>query len=134
MLICNDFSKKPHVIFKKPIWLILTVFKLLNMGAKFRSRNIQKYDSGKFTPTPRPSIMVSKYVVWNRVNSDTLNYKLFLLQSMSHLFLLFTFVLNKIFCSKIYLIHFLVWLGVTFVVTVLKILCFWCSFYKVIVN
>ena len=48
MLIYNDFSKKSHVIFKK---LILTVFKLLNVGAKFRSINIQKYDSGNFTAT-----------------------------------------------------------------------------------
>ena len=72
--------------------------------------------------------------------SDTLNYKPFfkhwILQNILHVFLFFIFAWSKIFCSKNSAVFyiFLIWLCVAFVITVLKILCFWCSFYKVIQN
>ena len=74
--------------------------------------------------------------------SHTLNYKLFfkhcILQTILHVILLFIFVWNKILCSeklsRILHFFFLIWFGVAFDVTVLKVPCLWSSLYKVIGN
>ena len=61
--------------------------------------------------------------------SDTLTYKpffkLYILQTILHVLLLFIFVWNRIFRSKSRALcyTFLIWVGLAFGVTVLKALC-----------
>ena len=70
--------------------------------------------------------------------SDTLNYKPFftncMLQTILQIsFLLFIFSWNKIFGSKNWAVFYiyLAWFGMAFNVTVLNVLCFFCSLCKV---
>ena len=92
-------------------------------------------------PPPSSKITRLKYVGRNRVNwtywaielylSDTLNYKPFfkncILQTVLHVFSLFIFMWNNIFCYKNWAVFYilLIWFGVAFGVAVLKVLCFW---------
>ena len=110
-------------------WLVcVPSFKLINSSSLWR----KKYDGSSFTPIPVRNYSVTE-------PSDTLNYKPLLkhciLQTILHLFLLFVFVWNKIFCCRNWSVFcFFICFGVVFGVTVLKILCFWCSFYKIMEN
>ena len=72
---------------------------------------------------------------------DPLNYKpyfkyYYILQTALHLFSMFIFVWNKIFCFKNRALFyiFMIWFSLAFDVTVLKVLYFWSTFYKVIGN
>ena len=135
-MIYDDFSKKCHVILKN-CFLSYLVF-----VSSFKSRNSSSLSRKKkmgIISIPHPiSNYEAKICEWttdkvhNRVHwttepSDTLNYKLFfkrcILQTILHVFSLFIFVQNKIFCSKKWAV---------LEVTVFKVLGFWWSFYKVI--
>ena len=67
--------------------------------------------------------------------TEAFDYKWFfrhcILQTILHVFLLFIFVWNKVFCSKNWVVFyiFLIWFGLAFGFTVVKVLCFWCPFY-----
>ena len=72
---------------------------------------------------------------------DTVNYKLCfkhcILQKILHVFWLFTFVWNKIFCSEnwaVFWIFLWIWFVLAVGFTVLKILRFWYPFCKVVGN
>ena len=93
------------------------------------------------------AITRSEYVGRNKVElielSGTLNYeplfKCCILKTVLHVFLLFRFVWDKISCSKNWAVFYicLIWFGVAFSVTVLKILCFWyclCRLYEIRVS
>ena len=149
MLIYGGFSKKCHAIFKKIFLLFWNFWSCLVCVPSFKSINSsclsrKKYERVNFTP-----IHLSNYEVNTSVGiglieltklSGTLNhkqsFKYCILQTNLDVFLLFTFVCNKIFCSNNWAVFyiFLIWFGLAFGVTVLKVLCFWCCFYKVIGN
>ena len=83
----------------------MSSFKSINSSSPSR----KKYDGGIFTPTPRQlaryqNTSVRTGLIELTETSDTLNYKPFfkhcILQTILHVFLLLTFVWNKIFCSK----------------------------------
>ena len=144
MLIYNDVSKVYHVVFKN-IFTFLVVFKLHSISAKFQvnhnsSLSTKKHGGGNFTPTPRQWLRGQNTSVGMRLigltePSDILNYKPFfkhcILQTVLHLL-----VWNKIFYSKTWAVFyiFFIWFGVAFSVTIFKVLCFWCSLYKIIGN
>ena len=116
----------------------------------FRSMNSsslsrKNYDGDNFTPIPRLQLQGQNTsaglgLIKLTEPSDTLIYKPSfkhcILQTVLHVFLLFIFVWNKIFFSKNWAVFyiFLIWLGVAFVDIILKVWCFWCSFYKIIGN
>ena len=117
-------------------------FKSINSSSLSR----KKYDGENFTATSRKRARDQNASVEIRLieliePSDTSNYKSFfkhrILQTILHVFWLFIFVWNKIFFSKnlfAVFYNFFIWLGLEFGVAVLKALCFWCPFYKVIGN
>ena len=117
----------------------LVCFPSLKSSVNSSSLSRKKYDGGHFIPTfcqrlqgQNTSLRIG--LIELTEHSDTLNYKPFfkncVLQTILHIFLLFIFVWNKIFCSKNWAVFytFLIWFVVAFSVTVLKVLCFWCSF------
>ena len=128
----------------------LKVFKLLSMFAKFQVSKQQffiqkKYIGDNFTSTlckrlRSQNISVEIRLIELTEPSKTLHFTFLfrycILQNILHVFLLFIFVWNKIFCPKELAVFyiFLIWFGLVFGVTVLKVLCFWCPFYKVMGN
>ena len=86
------------------------------------------------TPTPRQRLRRQNTSVGIRLiefiePSDILIH----LMHLIHVFLVFIFMWNKIF-FKIVLYICSTWLGWDSGVAVLKVMCFWCSFWKVIGN
>ena len=128
----------------------LKVFKLLSMFAKFQVNKQQffiqkKYIGDNFTSTlckrlRSQNISVEIRLIELTEPSKTLHFTFLfrycILQNILHVVLLFIFVWNKIFCPKELAVFyiFLIWFGLVFGVTVLKVLCFWCPFYKVMGN
>ena len=106
-----------HVIFKKFFFrfLFLFFFKVFKLKASVRVGIIELTEP-----------------------SDTVIYKSFfkhcILQTILHEFLLIIFMWKKIFCSKNWAVFyiFLIWFKVVVGDKVLKVLCLWCSFSKVI--
>ena len=150
MAIYDDFSKKSRVIFKKFslfFWKLLSYLICFPSFSSINSSSLsrKKYDWDIITLIHRKELRGQNTSVGIRLielteRSDTLNYESFfkhgILQTTLHTFLLFIFVWNKIFYSKNWpiLYNFLIWFGLAFDVTVLKDLCFWCSFHAVIGN
>ena len=133
MLICDDFSKKCRAILSYLVY----VPSFISKNSSSLSR--KKYDGGNFTPTPCKRLCgqntsVGIGLIELTEPSDTLNNKPFvnhcILQTILHVFLLFIFVWNKIFCCKNWTVfyNFLKWFGLAFGAKVLKALCFWCPF------
>ena len=129
MLIYDNFSKNFHVIFKNFLMLIrkflsylicVPSFKLINSSSLSR----KKYDGNNFTPTPctwlrGQNTLVGIGLIKLSEPCDTLNYKPFfkhcILKTILHIFSLFVFLWNKIFCFKnwavFYIFFDLVWVG-----------------------
>ena len=137
MLIYVDFINWKILIYL--VWV--SSFQSINSS----SLSKKKYNGGNFTATlcqPLRSQNTSMRICLIELTepSDTLNYKPFfkhcILETILHVFLLFTFVWNKIFCSKNWAVFysFSIWFEVAFDVTVLKAVCFWSSFYKVFIR
>ena len=114
-----------------------------SIKSSYLSRKI--FGGAKFMRVPHQwlwgqNMLVGTWLVERTEPSDTFNYELSfkhcILQTVLHIFLLFIFAWNKIFCSinwaAFYI--FLIWFKVPLGVTILKVLCFWCSFYKIIGN
>ena len=152
MLIYEDFSKKSHIVpifyflfiyfVFLPFWkflIYLVCFPSLKSSVNSSSLSRKKYDGGNFIPAFCQRLQIQNTslgigLIELSEHSDTLNYKPFfkncILQTVLHIFLLFMFVWNKTFCSKNWAVFyiFLIWFVVAFGVTLLKVLCFWCSF------
>ena len=139
-MIYVDFSKKCHVILKKLFLLFWKFLSYLVFVSSFKSRNSSSLSRKKKKKLGIISIShpVSNYdakirqwttdkvhnrVHWTTEPSDKLFFKRCILQTILHVFSLFIFVQNKIFCSKTWAV---------LEVTVFEILGFWWSFYKVI--
>ena len=116
-------------------------FKSINSSSLYR----KKCDRDNFTPTPRERLrgqntFVGISLIELTEPSDTLNCKTFLkycvLRTILQAVFSFIFEWKKMFCSKNWAVFyiFLIWFGLVFDVIVLKFLCFWCSFYKVMWN
>ena len=157
MLIYDDFSKKCHITFKK-FWshsksfycVFESFLSYLVCRSSFKSINSsclskKKYDGDNFTPTLCKQLRgqnasVGIGLIELTGPSDTFSCKLFfkycILQTILQVFLLLIFVWNKIFCARNWVIFytFLIWFGLTFGFIALKVLCYWCHFYKVIGN
>ena len=112
-------------------------FKSINSSSLSR----KKYNGNSFTPSPCKLLRGQNTsagigLIELTLLSDTLNYKPFvkhcILQTMLKVFLLSIFVWNKICCSKDWVVFnkFLNWFWLSFGVTVLKVLCFWCPFIR----
>ena len=145
MPIYNDFNEKYH-IFKRFFLLFLEVFKLFSLCIKsINSSSIskKKIDGNNFIPTPRKWLRGQNTSVGIRLTEltetfDTWHYKLFvkhcILQTILQVFSLYIFMWSKIFCSKNWAVFyiFLDWFGLAFGVTVLKVMCFWCPFLRLL--
>ena len=136
--------QKVFFAFLNVLSYLVCVLSFKSINSSFLSRK-KKYDGDNFTPSPRKQLRGQKTSV--RIGlikltelSDILNYKPFfkycILQTTLLVFLLFIFAWDKIFCSINWAVFFifLIWIGLAFGVTVLMVLCLWCSFYKVIGN
>ena len=87
MLICDEFRKKCHVIFRNFLIAFLKVFKLLNMCTKFQVNKQQFsthkiYHEDNFTPTflnrvQGQNTLVGIGLIELNETSDTLNYRSF---------------------------------------------------------
>ena len=142
MLIYDDFSKKYHVIFKKFFLLFLNFLSYLVCVPSFMSINSsslsrKKYDGDNFTPTPRQNTQgkntsVGIWLIEFTQPSDTLKYKLFFKHCILQTLFFYTYFFCLYLCgtksfvlkSKLYFTFFLIWFGLAFGVTVLKVLCF----------
>ena len=150
MLIYDNFSKKCHAILKKFFLLLWKFLSYLVCLPSFKSINSsslsrKKYIGDNLTSTlckrlRSQNISVEIRLIELTEPSKTLHFTFLfrycILQNILHVFLLFIFVWNKIFCPKEWAVFyiFLIWFGLVFGVTVLKVLCFWCPFYKVLGN
>ena len=142
--------QKVFITFKKFLLRLWKFFKLLSMKVKFQVNKQQfslkkKYDGDNFTPTLCKQLRgqnasVGIGLIELTGPSDTFSCQLFfkycILQTILQVFLLLIFVWNKIFCARNWVIFytFLIWFGLTFGFIALKVLCYWCHFYKVIGN
>ena len=115
----------------------------LKISINSSSQSRKKYDGDNFTPTPRKRLQgqntsVGIGLIELNEPSDTLNYRPFfkhcILQTVLHIFFCLHLCGTKSFVlkTKLYFtfFFFLIWFGLAFVVTVLKVLCFWCSFIR----
>ena len=136
-------SKKRHIIFKKFLLFFFKFLSYLVRVPSFKSINSsflssKHYDGDNFNPTPRKQLIK---IILNLLSpSAALNLKSFWNIVFYKLFYTYFYCLYlygaKCFVlkSELYFIIFFVWLGLAFGVTVLKVLCFWYSFNKVIRN
>ena len=127
----------------------LKVFMLLSICAKFQVNKQQfslskENDRDNFTPTIHKQFQGQNTSVGIELieltdPSDTLNhrpfFKHYILQTVLHVLFCFYLCETKPFVLKTELyLYFLIWFELTFSVTVLNVLCFWCSFCNVIGN
>ena len=106
-LICDDFSKKCHVIFKKLFFIFEKFLTCLVCASNFKSINSsslsrKNYNGSNFALTLRQLLQGQNMLVGIRLIDltephDTLNYKPFfkycILQTILHVFLFFVFML-----------------------------------------
>ena len=129
------------------LWTFLSYFVCVTSFKSMNSSSLSRknYGEGFFTVTPCRQLqgeipLVGIGLIDLTEHCDTLGYKPFfkhyILQTILHAFLLFAFVWNRTFPSKNWAVFyiFLFRFGVVLCVAVLKVLCFWCSAYKVIGN
>ena len=147
MLIYDDFSKKCYVIFNFffLFWKVLTYLVCVPSFITIKSSEKKKKVWWGWFHSHHASAMSQNELVGIGLvelteTSVTLSYKSFLkhciLKTILHRFSLFTFVWKKIFCPKNWAVFYIfwIWFGPAFGVTVLKVLCFWCTLYKIIGN
>ena len=132
MLIYDDFSKQYHVIFKAFLLLFWKFLSYLVCVPRFKFSIQKKYDGNNFSPNPRKRLnkLVRIGLIELTEPSDTLNYRSFykhcIWHTVLHVFFIFVCILSELYFTYFWF----VWVGIR--VTVLKILCLWCSFCNVI--
>ena len=132
MLICDEFRKKCHVIFRNFLIAFLKVFKLLSMCTKFQVNKQQFsthkiYHEDNFTPTflnrvQGQNTLVGIGLIELNETSDTLNYRSFFKYCICKNFYAYFFAYGCIEQTLMEQTIFLIWLGFAFCATVLKTL------------
>ena len=112
------------------------MFPQLRQKCSYRKdiENCKKPKSNKNQPCkrlPGQNTLVGVGLIELAEPSDTMNcdpfFKYCILQFILHVFLLLIFMWNNMFCSFTFFL--LIWFGLALA---FKVLCFWCSFYRVI--